>query len=200
MTIYYVATNGSDSGNGSATTPWRTISKAMSANLNPGDEIVVRPGTYNEAVNITKDGSAAGYITLRSEVPGEAEIRPPSSAWNAISVNADYIVVDGFDIGGARGDGIEANNVHHIKILNNISHDNGEFGIQFNWSEFITIEGNETYNNASSGWFSGISIYQNRNITGDTTTAGFRTIVRNNISHDNVTQSGAAYRRQRHYH
>ena len=142
----------------------------MSANLKPGDEVVVRPGTYNEAVNITKDGSAAGYITLRSEVPGEAVIRPPSGAWNAISFNANYVVVDGFDIGGASGDGIEANNVHHIKILNNIVHDSGESGIQFNWSEFITIEGNETYNNASSGWFSGISIYQNRNITGDTTT------------------------------
>ena len=113
----------------------------MSANLRPGDEVVVRPGTYNESVNITRDGSADGYVTLRSEVPGEALIRPPSSAWNAISVNADYIVVEGFDIGGARGDGIEANNVHHIVFRDNVVHDNGKSGIQTNWSEFITIEG-----------------------------------------------------------
>ena len=42
MTIYYVATTGSDSGTGSATSPWRTITKAMQADLKFGDE-VVRP-------------------------------------------------------------------------------------------------------------------------------------------------------------
>ena len=191
MTTYYVATTGSSGGNGSTSSPFRTIGEAMSANLKPGDEVVVKPGTYTEAINIDKDGSAAGNITLRSEVPGGALIRPPSGSHNAISVNANYVVVDGFDIRGGNGDGIEANNVHHIQILNNKVHDAGESGIQFNQSDFIRIEGNETYNNAGSGWFSGISIYENRNITGDTSTTGYRTIVKNNISHDNVTKAGA---------
>ncbi|OBY08345.1 RTX toxin [Rhizobium leguminosarum bv. trifolii] len=191
MTTYYVATTGSDSGNGSTTSPFRTISEAMSANLRPGDEVVVKAGTYNESINIDKDGSAAGDITLRSEVPGGALIRPPAGSWNAISVNGNYVTIDGFDIGGAKGDGIEANNVHHVSVLNNKVHGSGESGIQFNQSDFIKIEGNETYNNASTGWFSGISIYQNRNITGDTSTDGYRNIVQNNISHDNVTKSGA---------
>ncbi|MBY3171038.1 choice-of-anchor Q domain-containing protein [Rhizobium laguerreae] len=190
MTTYYVATTGSSGGNGSTSSPFRTISEAMSANLRPGDEVVVKAGTYNEAINIDTDGSAAADITLRSEVPGGALIRPPAGSWNAISVNANYVTVDGFDIGGAKGDGIEANNVHHVQILNNKVHGSGESGIQFNQSDFIRIEGNETYNNASTGWFSGISIYQNRNITGDTSTDGYRTIVRDNISHDNVTKSG----------
>ncbi|MFW2230895.1 choice-of-anchor Q domain-containing protein [Rhizobium sp. CRRU65] len=191
MTTYYVATTGSNGGNGSTSSPFRTISEAMSANLKPGDEVVVKAGTYNEAINFDKDGSAAADITLRSEVPGGALIRPPAGSWNAISVNANYVTIDGFDIGGAKGDGIEANNVHHISVLNNKVHGSGESGIQFNQSDFIKIEGNETYNNASTGWFSGISIYENRNITGDTSTEGYRTIVRNNISHDNVTKSGA---------
>lgn len=191
MTTYYVATTGTNGGNGSTSSPFRTISEAMSANLKPGDEVVVKAGTYNEAINIDKDGSAAGNITLRSEVPGGALIRPPSGSHNAISVNGNYVTIDGFDIKGGNGDGIEANNVHHVSILNNKVHDAGESGIQFNQSDFIKIEGNETYNNASSGWFSGISIYENRNITGDTSTDGYRTIVRNNISHDNVTKSGA---------
>ncbi|MBX4901681.1 RTX toxin [Rhizobium bangladeshense] len=189
MTTYYVASS-SSGGNGSASSPFRTISDAMAADLKPGDEVVVKAGTYNEAINIDKDGSAAGNITLRSEVPGGALIRPPEGSWNAISVNANYVVLNGFDIGGANGDGIEANNVHHVQILNNKVHGSGESGIQFNQSDFIRIEGNETYNNASTGWFSGISIYQNRNITGDTSTDGYRTIVRNNISHDNVTKAG----------
>ena len=121
------------------------------------------------SVSVYKDGSAAGQITLRSETPGGAVIAPPSGGWNAISVSGDYVTIDGFTIRGARGDGIEGGNVHHIKILNNTISGSGESGIQFNQSDFLTIEGNETFNNASSGWFSGISIYQNRNLTGETT-------------------------------
>jgi Ca2+-binding RTX toxin-like protein len=191
MTTYYVATTGSNGGNGSASSPFRTIGDALNSSLKPGDVVLVKPGTYNEALNINKSGSAAGDITIKSEVPGGALIRPPASAYNAVSVNGNYVTIDGFDIKGNGGDGIEANGVHHISVLNNKVHDSGESGIQFNQSDFIRIEGNETYNNASSGWFSGISIYQNRNITGDTSTDGYRTIVRNNISHDNVTKSGA---------
>ena len=190
MATYYVAIDGNNSSNGSSSSPWKTISYAMQSNLKPGDEVIVRPGTYNEAITIDRGGSTAGEVTLKSEIPGEALIRPPSSAWNGISVNANYVTIDGFDIKGARGDGVEANNVHHIKVLNNTVSGSGESGIQFNWSDFITIEGNETFSNASSGWFSGISIYQNRNITGDTTTDGYRTIVRNNVSYDNITKGG----------
>lgn len=191
MATYYVATDGNDNGNGGADSPWRTISHAMQAQLQPGDEVIVRPGTYNEAVNINQDGTLGNNIVLRSEVPGEAKISAPSSAWNAVSINANYVTIDGFDITSAGGgDGIEANSVHHIDVLNNTVHDNGESGIQFNYSEFIRIEGNTTYGNASDGWFSGISIYQNRNVSGDTSTDGYRTIVRNNVSYDNVTESG----------
>lgn len=192
MTTYYVATNGSNSANGSSATPWKTINYAMARDLKPGDTVIVRPGTYNESVTIDNGGSAAGDVTLKSEVPGGALIRPPAGAWNAVYVWDNYVTVDGFDIQGPanRGDGIEANDVHHISILNNKVHGNGESGIQFNWCEFIRVEGNETYENATSGWFSGISIYQTRNITGDTTTTGYRTIIRNNISHDNVTKTG----------
>ncbi|AUW42174.1 right-handed parallel beta-helix repeat-containing protein [Rhizobium leguminosarum] len=190
MTTYYVATT-SSGGNGSASSPFHTISEAMAANLKPGDEVVVKPGTYNESINFDKDGSAAGDITLRSEVPGAALIRPPAGSYTGISVNANYVTIEGFDIKGGNGDGIEANNVHHVSILNNKVHDSGESGIQFNYSDFVKIVGNETYNNASSGWFSGISIYENRNITGDTSTTGYRNIVQNNISHDNVTKTGA---------
>ncbi|EJZ21375.1 M10 family metallopeptidase C-terminal domain-containing protein [Rhizobium sp. Pop5] len=191
MTTYYVSASSSGSGNGSASSPFHTISEAMSANLKAGDEVVVKPGTYNESINFDKGGSAAADITLRSEVPGAALIRPPAGSYTGISVNANYVTIDGFDIKGGTGDGIEANNVHHVSVLNNKVHDSGESGIQFNYSDFIKVEGNETYNNASSGWFSGISLYENRNITGDTSTTGYRNIVQNNISHDNITKSGA---------
>lgn len=189
MTIFYVDPTGSDTANGSSGSPFKTIGAALNANLKAGDEVVVRAGTYNESLNITKGGSAAADITIHSEVPGQALIRS-GSGYNAVSVNANYVTIEGFDIAGAKGDGIEANSVHHVTIRNNTVHANAESGIQFNYSDFITVEGNETYGNASSGWFSGISIYENRNITGDTSTTGYRTIIRNNVTHDNVTHSG----------
>jgi len=191
MTTYYVSTTGNDNGSGTQSSPWHTINHALQSSLKPGDTVVVEPGTYNEAISINQSGSAAGNITLQSQVPGGALIRPPAGTYNAVNINANYVTIDGFDIKGGSGDGIQGNSVHHVSVLNNVVHDSGESGIQFNYSEFETITGNTTYNNASSGWYSGISIYENRNITGDTTTQGFRTIVSNNVSYDNVTKTGA---------
>lgn len=192
MTTYYVSTTGSNSNNGGSGSPWKTISYAVAQNLKAGDEVIVRDGTYNEAVSITKSGSAAGYITVKAEHPGEALIRPPAGYGYSVNVGGNYVIVDGFDIKGptVEGHGVQVNYTHHVKILNNIVHDSGASGIQFNWSDFITIEGNETYNNAKLGWFSGISIYENRAVSGTGDTSEFRTIVRNNISHDNFQTTG----------
>ncbi|MBX4941018.1 M10 family metallopeptidase C-terminal domain-containing protein [Rhizobium binae] len=191
MTTYYVSASSSSGGNGSATSPFHTINEAMAADLKPGDEVVVRAGVYNESVNMYKDGSAAGYITLRSEVPGGAVIHSASGGANGINITANYVAVQGFEVYGSDSHGIVGDGVHHVKIANNVSHDNGASGIAFAGSDFITIEGNETYKNASAGWFSGISLYQNRNITGAPDDGSFRNIIRNNISHDNVTKTGA---------
>ena len=78
MTSYYVSTTGSASGNGTSENPWGSINQAMSSTLQPGDEVIVRPGTYAESVNISQSGSSSNYITLRSEIPGGAVILPPA--------------------------------------------------------------------------------------------------------------------------
>ena len=97
MTTYYVSTSGSDGSNGSANSPWRTINKAMKANLKPGDEVVVRSGTYKEAVVVNKDGAAGNYITLRSEVPGGAKIDSARAKRSGVHINANYVELDGFE-------------------------------------------------------------------------------------------------------
>lgn len=81
---------------------------------------------------------------------------------------------------------------HHVEITNNVVHDSPKAGITAHRSEFTLIEGNTTYGNASSAATSGISVHVPQNITKDTTTKGFRIIVRNNISYNNVqTKSGS---------
>ena len=189
MTAYFVSTDGNDGADGTEAHPWRTINHAMNSLLEPGDEVIVAPGTYAEHVMMTQSGSPDGQITLRSAVPGEALIR--SDGWNAVSVYANHVTIEGFDVStSGDGNGIFGNGVHHVEVLNNIAHDNPEAGIGFIWSEFVTIDGNLSYGNATSGWFSGISVWEFRNITGDTETPGFRTIIRNNVSRDNVTEAG----------
>ena len=56
MTTYYVATNGSNSNDGSAGSPWKTISHAVRSyqqtGLNPGDEVIVRPRNLQGIGNV----------------------------------------------------------------------------------------------------------------------------------------------------
>ena len=61
--IYYVATNGDDSNPGTVNQPWRTIQKATDT-VAAGETIMVREGTYNESVNISRSGQSGNPITL----------------------------------------------------------------------------------------------------------------------------------------
>jgi len=190
MTTYYVAMNGSDSGKGTSGSPWRTINKAMKANLKPGDDVVVRSGTYKEGVVINKDGAAGNYITIRSEVPGGAKIVPPGEK-PGVFINANYIKLDGFDVSGSKSSGITAIGLHHVNITDNIVHDNVSNGIFVGRFDFVTIEGNTVYGNAARGPASGIHLKAAYNITGNNSDNGFRVIVRDNVSYGNERKYGA---------
>ena len=195
MTEIYVSPTGSDSAAGTTAAPLKTIGAAVDR-MGPGVEVVVRAGTYAESLTVSKSGSAAAWAVLRAE-PGAIIDTPrkTTQTWNGIRVDgANYVKISGFEIKNAQGDGISIEGSHHVEATGNHCHDNGESGIQADYSEFLRIEGNITHDNATSGYFSGISVYQCRKIApasdrvpleGD-----FTTIVRNNISYDNVTKGG----------
>lgn len=187
MTVYYVATNGSDFANGSLSTPWKTISRAMEAQVKPGDQVVVKPGTYREQVVVSKDGTAHNYITIESEVAGGAKLRPPSSGtYSTLSVQADYIRIEGFDVVGGGGHAIDVERSHHVVIKGNIAHDSGGSGISTAKSDWVTIEDNRVYGNAGTNGYqcSGISLWQSVDLAAGN--EEFRNIIRNNITYDNV--------------
>ena len=188
MTTYYVATNGNNVAHGGESSPWRTINYALQQDLQPGDEIVVRAGTYTELVLVRKDGAAGQYITVRSEVPGGAKIVAPDGQ-PGVTINADYVTVAGFDVSGSTGSGITGIGVHHVKVANNIVHDNLSNGIFLGKSDFIQIDGNTVYGNAAMGASSGIHLKAGFNVTGDLT-AGTRVYVTNNVVYDNTTAEG----------
>jgi parallel beta-helix repeat protein len=160
-----------------------TIQAAVNAAA-PGSVVTIPAGTYNEGVIIGKP------LTLRAA--GLVNIRAPEGM-AGIRIGANDVTVEGpFDIVAPRDDGIEGNDVMRATVRGVTCHDCGESGIQFNWSEWITIERCIVYKNARLSWYSGISVYQCRNLSGDKTTPGPRTIIRGNICHDNWTFAGAA--------
>jgi serralysin len=142
-----------------------------------GSTVTIAAGTYNEAFTINK------ALWLRAD--GVVLVRPPASAWNAVSITAGDVTIEGFDIAGARGDGIEANNVRDVEILNCRITGCGESGIQTNGCDLVWIQGCTLIGNARDTWCSGISLYQNR--ARGATSPGFRNTIRDNICRDNLT-------------
>ena len=190
---FYVSKTGSDANPGTHGSPYLTINRGVeTSGLTGGDCVEVGPGTYTEQIYWSANGtddSDDGYIVVYSEVPHAAKIRPRSGDYSTVNMSGNYNILDGFDVVGGTGHAIDISGSHHIKVLNNITHDSEGSGISAQRGEFYTFEGNIAFNNACCNGFqtSGITIYQAREVASDTVTTGFRNIVRNNIAFNNFT-------------
>src|SRR5450759_3681159 len=60
----------SDIGPGTSATPLCTISAAAKKAVNAGDQVMVRPGTYAEQVNVAASGTTGSPITFAASAPG----------------------------------------------------------------------------------------------------------------------------------
>ena len=103
---YYVSsTSGSDTNDGSVTSPWKTIQKAADI-VKPGDTVCVRGGTYNEKVTMKTSGTMNAYITFinyEGESPiinGENQEVSNDDLENALILiqGKSYIKVIGFNV------------------------------------------------------------------------------------------------------
>ena len=86
---YYVATNGSDSNSGTQSAPFRTIIRGLSV-LGVGDTLLIRGGTYTDAVNTDIHKFPTGTSSSRTYIkayPGETPVIKPTgtSGWNIAS-------------------------------------------------------------------------------------------------------------------
>ena len=92
---WYVATDGDDmAGDGSMGDPWASITHAVD-NAASGDEVIVRPGTYNGRQRLRQQFAAP--VLVRSEIPYAAKLRHNDGA-ALISYYGQNIIVEGFDI------------------------------------------------------------------------------------------------------
>ncbi len=86
--IYYVNVATSVSGDGTKISPFKRIQEAADIAL-PGDEILVFPGIYREAVDPKHGGSTENRITYRSLEKGQAHITgaEPVKRWVQVEEN-----------------------------------------------------------------------------------------------------------------
>ena len=86
--IIYVDGSALRPGNGTERSPFKTISEAAAKAL-PGDEVLVAPGIYREAVDPSNAGTATKRITYRSAQKGQAHITgsEPVKSWSHVEGN-----------------------------------------------------------------------------------------------------------------
>lgn len=165
---FYVATNGSDSnGDGSSGNPWASITHAVD-NVGDGDEVLVRPGTYNGRQALRAQFQVP--VVVRSETPYAARLRHDAGA-ALIVFSGRNIQIEGFDIAHTPGNTVGlvvqiqdllgsfngSNNgsdavVSDIVLRNNIIHSstNNDLLKINNGAERIRVEGNLFFNQMGS--------------------------------------------------
>ena len=158
---------------------YTTIQSAIGASRN-GDTIIVKDGTYNGGVSVTKRlifKSENGYLT--------------TTAIGQFYINADHVTIDGFTIYGATSNtsaGIKLYNANNCTIVNNRCGISSSF---YNWTGIIVdhtsnnnvISGNTCNYNYDRGIFiSGSNNYIINNICNSNDWAGISVEVADNIS------------------
>jgi hypothetical protein len=163
-----------------------------------------------ESIKITRSGTANAWITYKA-YPGHFP-KLKHNGWNGILIQdgASYIEINGLEVIGNNAtitldyamsqrfntsnpltngncisiDGRRNGHPHHIRILNNKVHDCPGAGISAIQADYVTIEGNEVFNNAWYSVFgnSGISLYQNWRFDSNT---GYKMFVRRNKVYNN---------------
>ena len=217
---FYVATNGSDSNNGtSPSTPWRTIQNADRSDRTGGDCINVAPGTYAAGALIANGGnlaSATGYVVYRCTIMNACTINHSAYGFriNSIGNGPNYVVIDGFTLAASepvtygvgvglfQGNSSPTRTSHHIWVLNNIIFGYGQSGVDMNSGDYLYYIHNLAYNNSSvtcDAQGSGFTIVVPKAIVGYSPTAAdlsyapFHNIVAWNVSHNNMlTRCGSA--------
>lgn len=167
---------------------YTTIQAGVNA-ANAGDTVLVKAGTYNEAVSFPRSGSlAGGYITLLGETG--AIVDGKGKGQLGIYINSrNYIRVAGLEVQNFKGAGtpigisvrgsssnleILNNKVHNIENANDNAHGIAFYGTSATPISNILVDGNEIRNCLLG---QSESLVLNGNITNFT--------VSNNVVHDN---------------
>lgn len=132
-------------GNGTLANPFNNFTIALNA-AQPGDIILVLPGTYNEMISSKRDGSANQRITIKAYDPANRPL--VKSNGQVADLNHAYITLDGFIIDGQFGnsDVIKVKDGGDNLILRNCEIRNGtKDGIDLIQADDVLIENCEIH-------------------------------------------------------
>ncbi len=144
---FYVATNGNDNNPGTAALPWRSIKKGANQ-ISPGEQLVVKPGFYNEYVIVKNEGTADNSrIRIISEKAYAAKCL-------GFQIQGNYITIDGFDIEAniTNWTGVLSRGYSHLNVLNCYIHECPIGGISItHGASHAKIVGNKLEHNGQWG-------------------------------------------------
>jgi hypothetical protein len=223
---WVVSPTGNDANPGTSWQPFRTIQKAADV-VNPGDTVIVEDGTYTGTgtgtacasaskpiVCLTRGGVDGLPVTFRAQNVGGAKLdgqnNTSTDGFRFVS-NANYIVIDGFEIfgmGNASGSssGLELYSAgHDVVITRNHIHNigrmctetsNGEVGI-FIEQPRVHVEGNRIHDigryvsgeNGCSTTYQGSrdhGIYVDGSGSGSSIPGASSILISNNLFYNNV--------------
>ena len=142
--VYYVSTSGSDSADGSASRPWRTLAKAAAATP-AGATAIIAQGSYT-GFTMSRSGQAGSPITFQAASVGSVHVTPPSGASVITIAGAHYITLTGLSIEGAGGSqnaGVDVlDGSSYITVSGGTLANNRSYGVDVNGSTYVTIRGN----------------------------------------------------------
>jgi len=202
-TLYVGGSGCSDSGSGTQSQPFCTISKAAAVAV-AGQTVLVSSGTYQEDVKPANSGSAGSPITFQA-APGATPVI--TGAANAFTISSrSWITVSGFTVTGTTSSGIYLWNSSNITLSQNTVTHAGQqvqganaVGIYVGSTTNSTVIGNQVDNNSATGIYltmgsTGVTVDSNeasanaygweRNANGIDVISPGNTVIRN-VLHDN---------------
>jgi len=140
---YWIAPTGKTPAAGSETDPFGSIENALKQ-VGGGNTFIFKPGTYlGRQVTLLREhaGSPQKPTVLKSQQKYEATIHGSPGHGISVGDGCEWVIIDGFDIGGAKMDGVYAN-ADHTVIRNCRIHNNAGQGIMAHGEKGVVIENN----------------------------------------------------------
>jgi len=139
---YYVAPAGKAENDGSREKPWASVEQAL-AKVGGGHTIILRPGIYRGPIFIPKAyaGTAEHPTIIKSEVKWQAIVMGAPYHVIASGDDCHWVVVDGFEVLGARYDGIKLSG-DHSTVRDCWVHNNSAMGVAMHNKKGGVIENN----------------------------------------------------------
>ncbi|WP_441250504.1 right-handed parallel beta-helix repeat-containing protein [Kitasatospora sp. McL0602] len=116
-TTYFVGGAGcSDSGPGSGSQPFCTISKGASV-ATAGATVLVASGTYAEKVTVPNSGAPGAPVTIKAATAGGPVVTGGASGF--VVTGRSYVTIDGFTVTRTTGTGIALSSSDHLTVSHN---------------------------------------------------------------------------------